>query len=83
MSHMHLEDGAPVRASDAEREQAAEMLRAGYADGRLTRAELDERLASVYAAKSRMDLRGPASDPSSARSRARACGPTGACCCAC
>lgn len=59
---MHTEKGAPVRASDAEREQAAELLRAGYADGRLTRAEFDERLAVAYAAKSRADLRGLTSD---------------------
>ena len=57
MSHVHTESGAPpVRASDAERDQAAEILRAGYAEGRLTRAELDERLAAAYAAKTRADL---------------------------
>lgn len=58
MSHVHSEDRMPVRASDAERDQAADMLRAGYADGRLTRAELGERLTDVYAAKTRADLRG-------------------------
>ncbi len=52
----------PVRASDAERDQAAEILRAGYAEGRLSRAELDERLAVAYAAKTRADLRGLTSD---------------------
>jgi Domain of unknown function (DUF1707) len=46
----------PVRASDAERDKAAEILRAGYAEGRLSRAELDERLTAAYAAKSRTDL---------------------------
>ncbi len=55
MNHLHAE-GAPVRASDAEREQAAEILRAGYAEGRLTRAELDERLAVAYAATTRAGL---------------------------
>ena len=49
--------GAPVRASDAERDQAAEIVRAGYAEGRLTRAELDERLTAAYAAKTRAGLR--------------------------
>jgi hypothetical protein len=49
-------DGAAVRASDAEREQTAEILRASYAEGRLTRADLDERLAVVYGAKTRTDL---------------------------
>jgi hypothetical protein len=58
MSHIHTEPGAPlVRASDAERDQAAEVLRAAFAEGRLTRAELDERLAAAYAAKTRADLR--------------------------
>ena len=45
-----------VRASEAEREQAAEMLRAGYAEGRLTRAELDERIVAAYAATTLGDL---------------------------
>jgi hypothetical protein len=46
----------PVRASDAERDRAAEILRAGYAEGRLSRAELDERLTAAYAASTRADL---------------------------
>ncbi len=62
MSHVHTDNGTPVRASDAERERAAELLRAGYADGRLTRDEFDERLAVAYAAKTRADLRGLTSD---------------------
>ena len=63
MSHMHNESSAPsVRASDAERDQAAELLRAAFAEGRLTRAELDERLAVAYAAKSRADLLGLTGD---------------------
>jgi Domain of unknown function (DUF1707) len=62
MSHLHTGNETPVRASDAEREQAAELLRAGYADGRLTRDELDERLAAGYAAKTRADLRGLTGD---------------------
>lgn len=52
----------PVRVSDAERDQAAEILRAGYADGRLSRAELDERLTAAYAAKTRADLHDLTSD---------------------
>jgi hypothetical protein len=62
MSHLHTGNETPVRASDAEREQAAELLRVGYADGRLTRDELDERLAAGYAAKTRADLRGLTGD---------------------
>lgn len=52
----------PVRASDAERDQAAEILHAGYADGRLSRAELDERLTAAHAAKTRADLHDLTSD---------------------
>jgi len=57
MSETMTTSGAPpVRASDAERDQAAEILRAGYAEGRLSSAELDERLTVAYAAKTRADL---------------------------
>jgi Domain of unknown function (DUF1707) len=57
-----ISSARPVRASDAERDQAAEMLRAGYAEGRLSRAELDGRLAAAYAAKTWADLRDLTSD---------------------
>jgi Domain of unknown function (DUF1707) len=62
MNQIDTASGAPVRASDAERDQAAEVLRAAFAEGRLTRAELDERIAGAYAAKTRADLRGLTSD---------------------
>ena len=63
MSQTLTTSGAPpVRASDAERDQAAEILRAGYAEGRLSRAELDERLTAAYAAKTRADLHDLTSD---------------------
>lgn len=52
----------PVRASDAEREQAAEILRAGYTEGRLSSAELDERVTAAYAVKTRADLHALTSD---------------------
>ena len=59
MSHMHDEAGAPpVRASDAERDDAAEALRAAFAEGRLAGAELTKRLAAAYAAETRADLLG-------------------------
>lgn len=58
MNHTHTEPGAPmIRASDAERDQAAEVLRAAFAEGRLTPAEFEERLAAAYAAKTRAELR--------------------------
>jgi hypothetical protein len=52
----------PVRASDTERDQTAEILRAGYAEGRLSSAELDERLTGAYAATTRADLHALTSD---------------------
>jgi hypothetical protein len=58
MSQVQATSGEPaVRASDAERDQAAEILRTAYAEGRLTRAELDERTGAAYAARTRADLR--------------------------
>jgi DUF1707 SHOCT-like domain len=45
-----------VRASDADRDRAAEDLRRHYAAGRLSETELEERLARVYAARCRSQL---------------------------
>jgi Domain of unknown function (DUF1707) len=45
-----------VRASDAEREQYAQILRAAMTEGRLTLEEGEERLAQVYAVKYRDEL---------------------------
>ena len=57
MSQAQATSGEPaVRASDTERDQAAEILRVAYAEGRLTRAELDERTGMAYAATTRADL---------------------------
>lgn len=44
------------RASDADRERAAEALRNAAGDGRLTIDELDERLPAVYEARTRHQL---------------------------
>jgi hypothetical protein len=46
-----------MRASDAEREDVAVQLREHCAAGRLTPEELDDRLAAVYAAKVRGELK--------------------------
>ena len=46
-----------VRASDAEREQAVALLQRSFADGRLTRAELEERAGAAYGARTRAQLR--------------------------
>jgi uncharacterized protein DUF1707 len=48
--------GSGLRASDAERERAAESLREHHADGRLTTDELEERTERAYAAKTLGDL---------------------------
>jgi hypothetical protein len=48
--------GYEMRVSDAERDAAAAELREHFASGRLNQEELDERLASIFAAKTRGDL---------------------------
>jgi len=45
-----------LRASDQDREHAAEVLREAAGEGRLSSEELDERLDAVYAAKTYTDL---------------------------
>lgn len=51
-----------MRASDADREAAADRLRIAAGDGRLDADELDERLSSVYAARWCSELVGLTSD---------------------
>jgi Domain of unknown function (DUF1707) len=51
------EYGTRLRASDSEREEIATILRAAMTEGRLTLEEGEERLAKVYAAKFRDELR--------------------------
>ncbi|MBS2535206.1 DUF1707 and DUF2154 domain-containing protein [Catenulispora sp. NF23] len=58
---------AALRASDADRERAAQVLQAATADGRVTPAELEERLERVFAAKSRGELATIVSDLRPAR----------------
>jgi hypothetical protein len=53
------EQDAPLpslRASDADRERAADVLRKAGGAGRLTVEELDERLSAVYAARTQAEL---------------------------
>jgi len=52
---MSLEQPAG-RASDQERDLAATVVQQAFADGRLDADEFDERINSVYAAKTRNDL---------------------------
>jgi hypothetical protein len=49
-------DHRQLRASDADRERVAEVLRTSAAEGRLDLDELDERLRAVYAARTYADL---------------------------
>lgn len=51
-----------VRISDSDRERAAERLHQGLAEGRITVAELEERVAAVYAAQYAAELRPPLAD---------------------
>ena len=47
---------APLRASDADREATADVLRTGFEQGRLTTEEFDERLQAAYNARTHADL---------------------------
>jgi len=49
-------DRGNLRASDADRERVADVLRQAAGDGRLTMEELDQRLDAVYAAKTYAEL---------------------------
>jgi hypothetical protein len=49
-------------AANADRERAIDVLRAGFAEGRLTRAEYDDRTARVYAARTYGELAGLTAD---------------------
>ena len=44
-------DRRQLRVSDADREQAAEVLRQAAGDGRITFDELDQRLEAAYGAR--------------------------------
>jgi hypothetical protein len=56
-----------LRASDAEREQAAEVLRNAASEGRLNVEELEDRLSSAYSAATRRELERLISDVSPER----------------
>jgi len=49
-------DSRALRASDQDRDRVADVLRSAAADGRLTLAELDERLDQLYQAKTYGEL---------------------------
>ncbi|NEE02565.1 DUF1707 SHOCT-like domain-containing protein [Phytoactinopolyspora halotolerans] len=63
MSSESYEPPLPAtRASDADRDAVAELLRGAVADGQLELSELDERLAAIYAAKTRAELEAVTAD---------------------
>jgi hypothetical protein len=53
---------ARLRVSDADREQAADVLRGAFVEGRLTQDELDTRLGQAYEARTYADLVLPTAD---------------------
>ena len=64
----NVPDPQGMRASDADRDRAAEVLREAAAEGRLSLEELNERLDLVYAAKTYAELAPVTADlPSSGR----------------
>jgi hypothetical protein len=67
----------PIRASDAERDQTLELLRRHFADGRLTLAELEERVAGACEARTQAQLRALTADlpPDLRAPTAQAAGP--------
>lgn len=48
--------GGPMLASTADRERAVDVLRAGFAEGRLVKAEFEQRVAQAYAARTQGEL---------------------------
>ncbi len=57
-----MEEPRRYRISDADREHAAQRLHTAMAEGRITFAELDERLGQVYAARYAEELDPPLAD---------------------
>ena len=55
-SHVGPIAGGNLRASDADRERVAEVLRDALAEGRLDMAEFEERLEATYSARTYGDL---------------------------
>ena len=51
-----------MRASSADRERAVDVLKAGFAEGRLTQDEYDDRMGRAYAARTYGELAALTSD---------------------
>jgi hypothetical protein len=56
------DDHAGLRVSDADREAAAQQLTRAMSEGRITLSELEERLGTVYGAKTFAELEPPLAD---------------------
>jgi hypothetical protein len=56
------QDGQAIRASDGERDQVVAQLKCHFADGRLTQAELGERVGATLAARTRDQLQALTAD---------------------
>jgi len=54
--------GQTIRASDGERDQVVSLLQRGFSDGRLTQAELEERVGTALAARTRDQLQALTAD---------------------
>jgi hypothetical protein len=54
--------GQAIRASDGERDQVVALLQRDFADGRLTQAELEERVGAALAARTRDQLQALTAD---------------------
>jgi len=58
-----------IRASDSERDQVVELLHRDFADGRLSQAELEERVGAALAARTRDQLHALTADLPGAAAR--------------
>ncbi len=54
--HGQVRMNPPMRAASADRERAVDVLKAGFAEGRLTQDEYNERMGQAYAAKTYGEL---------------------------
>jgi hypothetical protein len=57
LGHRAIPGHPAMRAASADRDRAIDVLKAGFAEGRLTKAECDDRTARVYAARTYGELR--------------------------
>ena len=68
-------DRSPLRASDADRDRVAAVLKAAFVQGRLTKDELDLRVAQVFASRTYADLEALTADIPAGAATAQRLGP--------